>query len=422
MSSSASGASVRAHRNALQRLQRAMSKSDEQEQNLAVLLVHMPRYRSVHLSVGYDNAEFLMDGIAASLPALLRPEDTVCRLWSHDFVVLLPCIAHPAQAELAAQQIINRFEEPLMVAGQTLFMPAQVGIVLYPDFGDNAEDLLQCAERALMNASRTDQSVVFYGQPQSDDGIADGELREAVLNNRLRLFLQPRVEIATGYIAGAEALARWPGGEDTVNPEVFVAQAERNGLIMALTRWSLNSALRVSSECARQGRFLPVAVNLSPKVVHEKGVVEHILDALSIWNVPSRDLTVELTETALMRDPAVCARLLERLFDAGVRVAIDDFGVGYSSFAYLKRFVAHELKIDKAFMTGLLDDEKAARLVEAMIDLGHRLGMSVVAEGVESGEVFDRLAQMGCDYAQGFYTGPPVPAEGFFELSRRTAS
>ena len=412
------GGGSTAHRAVIERIERAMEASRHEKRKLAVLLVHMPRFRNLHISVGYDDSERLMAGIEASLPALLRPEDYVHRLWGQDFVVMLPGISDPAQAELAANHIVTRFEEPIMVAGQLLFMPAQIGAAVYPECGESAEGLLQCAERALMGASQSEQSIAFYGSPQRADEVADGELREAVLNNRLMLYLQPRVAIATGAVAGAEALARWPRGDDRVTPEVFVAQAERNGLIMALTRWSLNSALRASGESARQGRPLPVAVNLSPRVVHESGVVEHILDALSIWGVPNSNLTVELTESALMENPVLCARILEKLFDAGVRVAIDDFGVGYSSFAYLKRFVANELKIDKAFMAGLVDDDKTFHLVEAMVDLGHRLGMSVVAEGVESREILDRLGQLGCDYAQGYFTGCPVPAERFWESVR----
>lgn len=410
-------AGQKVHQDVLDRLECAMAETRCRQRRLAVLLVHLPRFRNVHLSVGYDASERLMAGIEANLPGLLRSEDFVARLWGHDFVAVLPSMSNSAQAELAAHRIVNRFEEPCMVDGQIMFVPAQVGGAFYPDDGETAEALLQCAEHALIHALDAGQDVIFYNKPREPLEVTDGELRDVVLNNRLILYLQPQVEIATGALASAEALARWPRDGRNVSPVAFVPQAERCGLIMNLTRWSLNAALRASSESKDSGRSLPVAVNLSPCVIQERGLVEHILDALNIWGVPSDHLTVEVTENALMDDPVLCTRVLARLGDAGVRVAIDDFGVGYSSFAYLKRFVANELKIDKTFMAGLLDHDKTLRLVDAMIDLGHRLGMSVVAEGVESQEVLDKLGELGCDYAQGYLTGAPEPAEYFLQRS-----
>lgn len=412
-SSAADHSNVGAHQWMLDRLRGAMTESGRGNRKLAVLLIHLTRFRTVHVRVGYDAAERLMDGIEANLPGLLRSDDFVARLWGHDLAVVLPALSSPAQAELAAQRILHRFEEPVMVDGQLMFLPVQIGGAFYPGDGETAEALLQSAERALIEALDGGHNVTFYTKPQETLSVADGELRDVVLNNRLRLYLQPLVDIKTGAVVSAEALARWPRDGRSVSPAAFVAQAERCGLIMDLTRWSLNAALRVSSESRQRGRFLPVSVNLSPRVIQEKGLVEHILDALNIWGVPSDHLTVEVTENALMKDPDLCTRVLARLGAAGVRIAIDDFGVGYSSFAYLKCFVVDELKIDKTFMSGLLEDEKTLRLVEAMIDLGHRLGIKVVAEGVESREVLDRLADLGCDYVQGFFTGIPAPAERF---------
>ena len=215
-------------------------------------------------------------------------------------------------------------------------------------------------------------------------------------------------------LAGVESLARWNSPRwGAVEPSVFIPLAEQTGLITPLTRWSLNNSLHVCAEAQRAGLTLPFSINLSPRVFPERGIVEQILGALRIWDIAPESIVLEVTETAVMDDPALSARLLQRLRNEGLRIAIDDFGIGHSTFAYLQHIPATELKIDKSFVIDMHRDERTRQLVHSMIELAQNLGLEVVAEGVEDGATLQLLREFGCDYAQGYFIGRPQPASEF---------
>jgi len=236
--------------------------------------------------------------------------------------------------------------------------------------------------------------------------ISPADLREAIEGGQLEVYFQPIWDLRAARITGAEALARWQHPRlGPISPAQFVAMAETSGMIAELTRWSVNASLQHAVEARRAGLRLPVSINLSAVAFAERGLVEHLLDALKLWGVPARDLVIEVTETAIISDLDRGAHILDRLSDEGVRVSIDDFGVGNSSFAYLREFPATELKIDRSFVTGMIQNPRSAQLAKAMIDFAHHLGMQVVAEGVEDKATLGKLAELDCDYAQGYVLG-----------------
>ena len=236
-------------------------------------------------------------------------------------------------------------------------------------------------------------------------------LQRAIAENRLEIFLQPILDLREDVIIGAEALTRWPEpGRGLIPPDVFVPLAEETGLISGLTRWCIHAALRHAAQAQRAVPGFDIAINLSPRVFGERDLVGHIESALSVWDVAPSAVTLEVTESALMDDPGIGLRLLQRLRDLGLRISIDDFGAGYSSFAYLRNFPATQLKIDRSFVSDMRSDPRSVKLVRSIIDLGHHLGLEVVAEGVEDATTLALLRGLDCDRAQGWHIRKPAPA------------
>jgi EAL domain-containing protein (putative c-di-GMP-specific phosphodiesterase class I) len=239
-------------------------------------------------------------------------------------------------------------------------------------------------------------------------------LRAALDNGRILAHLQPIWDLRTRRVVGAESLARWHCADlGVVSPDVFVPLAEQTGLIGELTRWSVNATLRHAGEARLGERGMRFSINLSPRVFLEHSFGDQLLAALRLWDVPPEALTLEVTEGAVMEDPENGAEVLHRMSAAGMSISIDDFGTGYSSFAYLRQFPADEVKIDRAFIREVVDQPRSAHLVGSMIELAHRLGMRVVAEGVEDEATLEVLTGLGCDLAQGFHLGRPQPAADF---------
>jgi EAL domain-containing protein (putative c-di-GMP-specific phosphodiesterase class I) len=247
-----------------------------------------------------------------------------------------------------------------------------------------------------------------------------GELRRAIEQDELLLYYQPQVNLATGQLDGVEALVRWQHPQrGVVPPDEFIPLAEHTGLIAPLSRWVLAEALRQCRSWRDAGLEMRVAVNLSARLLHDEHLVATIGELLQTWDVLPSQLTVEITESAVMVDPGRALALLTRLHQTGVRIAIDDFGTGYSSLAYLKRLPIDEIKIDKSFVLDMPVHDDDATITRSIVDLGHNLGLVVVAEGVETREIWDQLAAMHCDVAQGYYLSRPIPAA---ELTRRARS
>jgi EAL domain-containing protein (putative c-di-GMP-specific phosphodiesterase class I) len=293
------------------------------------------------------------------------------------------------------------------------------GVSACPQDATTAEQLLHHADVALRQACRTGREVVAYSECERSEDRPNIKIERAfeaaIDQSELVLHFQPKVDLDTGFVTGMEALSRWPANDGrTVSPDRFIKLAERNGLILPLTLWSFDAALR---ECRSWQSTLPgvsVAVNLSATLLVEPELTDLVRQALMLWELPAELLTLEITESAVMSHVESSLVALQRLSELGVRLALDDFGTGYSSLAYLKKLPVDELKIDRVFVEDMLSTDEDRCIVQAVIDLAQNFGLTVVAEGPEDEETLDALALMGCAQAQGYVVGRPMPAEAIF--------
>jgi len=311
----------------------------------------------------------------------------------------------------------------VQVDGTPVQVTVTIGVSVCPEHGTGPDELCRNAEIAFAHAQRSGAQYALYSPEEALAEVPFDDLRDAIINNRLEVYLQPIWDLGRNCLAGAESLARWRHPvRGMVPPDAFIPLAEQTGLVVPLTRWSINATLRHCAAARKAGHRLSVAINLSARVFHEQGIVEQILGALSLWEVPPEQVVLEVTENAIMEDPELSAQVLKRLRDHGLRIAIDDSGAGYASFSYLNRFPATDLKNERDFLEALLVDPPPAQLVRAMIDMAHHLQITAVAEGVEDKEIVDRLIGMGCDFAQGYYFGRPQPADELIASLRPATS
>ncbi len=389
---------------------------DSRQRNgeLGVMLVRLQRLREFRLIYGYAAGDALALAACQLIRQVLRPRDIIAQIGEYEFAVLLPDLHDRNHAALAGHRVVRAFETPLVIDTRSVLASVVVGISVFPEHGADAESLLRRSELAFGEASRSSERSVLYTASGEAPLVSYERLRNAIAENRLEVHLQSILDLQRGVLVGAESLARWDEpGLGRIAPDVFIPLAEDTGLISELTRWSLNASMRHTEKARRVDPTLGTSINLSPRVFGERDIVSQITSALQIWNVPAGAVTLEVTETALMEDPALSLRLLNRLRDEGLCISIDDFGAGYSSLAYLKQFPATELKIDRAFVMDLQHDARSVQLVRSIIDLGHHLQMGVVAEGVEDAVTLELLKRMGCDRAQGYHIHRPQPADEF---------
>jgi len=396
----------------LERLDAQLASAGERDDTLGVMIIRLQRMREFRLIHGYAASDMLAEAASRRVEGALRPVDWVTRLTEHEFVAMLPGLRDSQHALLAAARVVRMFEESLDLG--ELHVPASVavGVAVSPEHGSSAAMLMRRAELALRSAEHTADRCALYASSAERALVPYEWLHEALASNRLDVYLQPILDLRSGATVGVESLARWNDpARGPIAPDVFIRLAEESGLIAELTRWSLNNTLRLCAPLQAKPGSPGVSINLSPRVFGQRDLVTQITGALNIWNVPPTAVTLEVTENALMEDPDVSLRLLQRLRDEGLRISIDDFGAGYSSLAYLKHFPATELKIDRSFVADLQRDPRSMQVVRSIIDLGHHLGLTVVAEGVEDGITLNMLRGMGCDFAQGYHIGRPAPAD-----------
>lgn len=402
-------------------LSRLLAEARATGGQVGVMLVRLQRLREFRLIYGYAAGDTLAEAAHQHIREALRPADQVQRIGDHEFAVFLPDLLNHNHAALAGNRVARAFQGALRIDSRAVLASVAVGISVCPAHGDEAEALLRRAELAFGQAQRGSERSVLYCADNEPMVIPYERLRDAIVANQLQVHLQPVLDLAQQRIIGAESLARWRDPEHgPMSPDSFIPLAEETGLISDLTRWSLNASLRHLASARRIDPDFGISINLSPRVFAERDIVAQITSALAIWDVPPTAVNLEVTETALMEDPALSLRLLQRLRDEGFGVSIDDFGSGYSSLAYLKQFPATELKIDRAFVMDMGADARSVQLVRSIIDLGHHLQMQVVAEGIEDATTLEMLTRMGCDRAQGYHIRRPQPAEEFIaSLDRR---
>jgi len=401
------------------RVGHALAAAHRDHAPLALFVMDLDRFKEVNDTLGHDAGDALLREVSRRLQGALRASDTVARLGGDEFAVLLPGDDRDS-AVATARKLLDALGEPVTLREQGVVAGGSIGIALYPAHGADAATLLRHADVAMYAAKRAGTGHALY-TPAHDQHTPGrlaliSALHGAIARGELRLYYQPTVDVADGRVRLVEALARWQHPEQgLLPPDAFIPLAEQTGLIVPLTRWALDTAVRQVRAWRDDGLDLGVAVNLSARALHDPDLPAAIAALLAAHAVPAARLRVELTESAVMAHPTGALDVLTRLAGLGVRIAIDDFGTGYSSLAYLTRLPVDEIKIDKSFVTHMTTESDDATIVASTIGLGHSLGLSFVAEGVEDARTWQTLEALSCDGVQGFYVSRALPAD---ELAR----
>lgn len=385
-----------------------------------ILMMDLDRFQQVNDVLGHSFGDDLLRQVARRLADQLRhPDAKVARLGGDEFAILLPG-ADLDEALAQAMRILRALEHPLSLQEQTVDLGAGIGIAGFPLHGQSSDELLSRAEVAMYTAKRKGSGVVVY-DPAIDKTSQESlsllsELRRALERDEFMLYLQPKLDLASGEVIGAEALVRWVHPEKGfIGPDNFIPFAETTGFVRMLTTCMLEKVARLCSELQTRGTYLKFSVNLSARDLMDQELPATFGAILNRYMLSPTAICLEITESAIMDDPARAQNTLDRLSRMGFALGIDDFGTGYSSLAYLKSLPVDELKIDKSFVMKMEQDQDDAKIVRSTVDLGHNLGLRVVAEGVESEAVWFLLRQMGCDQGQGYFMGKPMPVDRFLE-------
>jgi diguanylate cyclase (GGDEF)-like protein len=396
---------------------------------VAVMLLDLDRFKEINDALGHDTGDALLREVGERLRTHVGDRGVVARLGGDEFAVLLPTTRSTEAAVAAAAELGGVVERSIRMGPLTLTARASIGVAAAPLHGDNAQTLVRHADVAMYAAKNSRSGLRLYepsvdrNSPQRLALIAD--LREAVERRDLLVAFQPKVDPTTGVVTGAEALARWHHPvRGTVPPDEFIPLAEHSGLVRPLTLHVLELALRRRATWARAGHDLHVAVNLSPNSLLDVELPDIVARLLAqTGNAPST-LTLEITESTILADPAGSMATLEKLHTLGVKLSIDDFGTGYSSLGRLRELPIHEVKIDKSFVKRIAADHRDRAVVRSAVQLGHALDLEVVAEGVEDADTYEYLAREGCDVVQGYHVSPPLPPDAFSDwlAARKTAA
>ena len=411
-------------RQLLTRLEQQIAISTRQERGFALLMLDLDRFKEVNDALGHGHGDRLLRHVAARLATAVREGDLLARLGGDEFALLAPDVSGEEAALELAERVTSTLHQEFVVAEVPVFVEGSVGIALFPDHGSDAEALLQAADTAMYAAKQAGTRHELYLVSRDRRGperVARlGELRRALAERELVVYFQPKVDLRTGEVTGAEALVRWEHpGRGVIEPMDFLPLAEQTGLITALTSEVLDQALRQCSDWARAGLDLSVAVNVSERSLLDASFPDEVDALLARHGVPGDRLQLELTERSLIGDLATAMDVIARIHALGVGLSVDDFGTGYSSLSRLLDLPLQELKIDRSFVRDIDGEGPGAAIVRSAIDLGHHLGLEVVAEGVETETTLAELRELGCDAVQGFHLLRPKPADEVTAWLRR---
>lgn len=403
------------------RLSQALIDASWHHQQVGTLLLDLDRFKDINDSMGHSAGDDLLKQAAQRLRQVLRDYDTIARLGGDEFAVVLPDVRHATDMGSIANKVISAFKAPFTVSGQEVFVTASIGGALYPSDAQDANQLLQHADAALYHAKgKGRNNFQFYSSDLTAQASArltmESELHKALERDELELHYQPKFDLASGRLVGAEALMRWNHPERGLVPPVqFIPLAEDTGLIVPMGAWALRAACLAAADWnSRSSDPLKIAVNLSARQFPGGELVNTVREALSAAQCQPQWLELEITESLLLDGRDEVRSVLEELSQLGITIAIDDFGTGYSALSYLTRFPVQILKIDRAFIKELPSHQgNAEQLVKAIVSLGQSLNMALVAEGVETKEQADYLSGLGCEVVQGFLFGKPVSRLAF---------
>lgn len=409
------------------RLSRLVRHAAREKKQLALVLFDLDRFKDINDSYGHMVGDELLAALASRLTDQLNEFDSFARMGGDEFALLIEDVADSATVEIIVTKIAKIINQPVsLTQGAEVRVSVTMGVSIFPEHGSNADSLLQNADAALYRAKADGKGgLAFYNNALTELARErvhqELQLKQAMFKQHLKVFYQPQVDIKTNHIVGAEALIRWQDPErGLISPISFIPIAEETGLIQEIGEWVLNEVCAQGQAWLKQGHPpIRLAVNLSPQQFRHGGVRELVEKALKQTGYPAKYLELELTETALMEEASDVEETLISLRNLGVTLALDDFGTGYSSLSYLKRFALDVIKIDKSFVADLTQEQSGQQIVNAIIDMGHAMGMCVLAEGVESTEQLHYLVQHECDLYQGFLMSKAVCAEDFIQLYQK---
>ena len=414
----------------LDRLQQALARCRRRSLRGALLFIDLDRFKTINDSLGHPIGDLLLREVARCLTGHVRSEDTVARLGGDEFVVLLAEVEGnrdiaAREARAVADKIHAAIARDFTVAGYTLRVGASIGLVVFPDGEETADDILRHADIAMYRAKTVGRDTICFFSPEMQAAATErmeveGQLRQALEKGEFALHFQPQVETATGRVIGAESLMRWTRpGRGPLSPTVFIPILEESGLILPAGEWVLRTACQIASALYRSHPDLRIAVNVNPRQLHQSSFAERVRDILDECSARPEAIELEITEGAVIQDVQDTIRVMDTLKQLGVHFALDDFGTGYSSLSYVKRLPLDTLKIDRAFVRDCTTNPNDAAIVRAIIAMAGSLDLKVIAEGVETEAQLRFLGEQGCTAYQGYYFSPAVPQEEFRALLRQ---
>ncbi|GGN09374.1 hypothetical protein GCM10011609_56380 [Lentzea pudingi] len=401
-----------------ERTTQAIRRSNQTGDPLGLFLIDLNRFKPINDTLGHAFGDRLLQLVATRLTGAVREVDTVARLGGDEFAVLLPSVSTAANALIVAERVHRALDEAVDLDGLTVDVGCSIGVALYPTDSADAHELLQHADIAMYTAKRAHLGTSVYEPCLDQHNAAQltviSDLRRAIDQAELVLHYQPKADLRTGTVCGAEVLCRWQHPRlGLLGPDRFIPAAEETGLIEPLTRYVLDHALAQCHTWHLTGWDVPISVNVGAQCLQDRTFPEQVAAALHRHGRPPDVLTLEITESAIIADPLRATDVLTRLRELGVRLSIDDFGTGYSSIAYLRTMPVHEMKIDRSFTTNMRSDSSSGAITRSLLGLAHNLELEVVAEGVEDEETWTALAALGCDIVQGYCLSRPLPADEF---------
>jgi len=399
-------------------LQDSVIASRNSDDTLALLILKLQNLDRLNTSFGHHAGDSVLSCVASRLSEELGSRARVIRIGASRFAVLLRGLKDDTHAVLAGNKIERMFSAPISIDTQEIHLQICQGIALYPEHADSANTLLLQAESALKQATVKGRSLEVCNAEvcRTEEGSArvESSLATLIQSGRVETYFQPQIDIRTGNPVGAEALLRCQDNDGVfLPPDIVVAAAERMNQLTDVTFIVLNAALRNCVEWGSNIATPNVSVNVSPSTLKDPDLVESIVSVLGLWGAKPQNLTIEITESTFMEDPKQSFSVMSKLNELGIRVAVDDFGTGYSSLSYFKSIPAHELKIDRSFVLGMLENTVDRKIVRTVINLAHEFGLEVVAEGVEDEATLELLRDLGCDIAQGYWFAKPMPEARF---------
>lgn len=394
----------------------AVQKAKQEQHPIALLLMDLDRFKEVNDTLGHDSGDILLKQVGNRLLDALFMADIVARLGGDEFGILLTKLAATSDLPDIIKKLQESLALPFMIDGVPIKVEISIGVATMPEHASDADKLLQLADIAMYRAKQMASGYAIYDSKYNLHSMERlglmAELRDAIEHDQLLLHFQPKLEIKTNRIVGLEALVRWQHPRlGLLYPDKFITIAEPTGLINPLTRWVMTEALSYCYEESLKGTQLRMSVNLSARSLHDPQLLQIVSNTLNITRAEPSQLILEITESAIFIDPSRAEEVIVALSDMGVGLSIDDFGTGYTSLASIKRLPIDEIKIDRSFIVDMLSNKKDAMIVRSVIELGHNLGITVVAEGVETKEVFDALGELGCDEIQGYFISKPLASE-----------